>query len=361
MHVLLKVVLLFLFFVATSWLVAEDDVVLEIEAFVIVAIDEVEVPSRQEGVIATLEVREGDVVDKADLLVTLDDSLAQLKQQQTEIQLQLAAEERNDESDMSLARKTIQREIKLTQTQNAISEIASYEAANELRILAATKAEDVAGNELRRATEAKSRYAAAVSSSEIEALTLAYERAKLERQQAEFERETNRKKAEGEVGALEAQRLAVEQAEIQLSQVAATMHERDLQWLMSQNQHEMAKLFVNQHRVFAPIAGAVTQLLAPIGSWVKVGQPVARLVRVDRLRAEGFVEAKYRKELLSNRRVELLIDHLSDETLRRSAEVVFVSPELDPVDGRVKVWVDFDNTDQAVLPGMQATLECTFQ
>ncbi|MBI2477751.1 MAG: hypothetical protein HYV60_03615, partial [Planctomycetia bacterium] len=47
----------------------------------------------------------------------------------------------------------------------------------------------------------------------------------------------------------------------------------------------------------------------------------------------------------------------SDQTIDMDGEVTFVSPEIHPVNGMVRVWVEIDNRAAALRPGLQATIK----
>ena len=52
-----------------------------------------------------------------------------------------------------------------------------------------------------------------------------------------------------------------------------------------------AKLEVERRQIKAPIPGVVARQIAHVGDWLKEGEPVLRLLRMDRLRIEGFLDA----------------------------------------------------------------------
>ncbi len=87
------------------------------------------------------------------------------------------------------------------------------------------------------------------------------------------------------------------------------------------------------------------------------GDPVIRVIRLDRLRAEGFVGAELIGRLSIGRDVRLSIRRTADEVIWRAGKIVFISPEIDPVNNEVHFWVEFDNAPMDVLPGMRLDME----
>ncbi len=61
-------------------------------------------------------------------------------------------------------------------------------------------------------------------------------------------------------------------------------------------------------------------------------------------------------QLRQNRSVHLTIQMGADSTVEREGQIVFISPEIDPVNKEVRFWVEFDNPKLDVLPGMRLSL-----
>jgi len=40
-----------------------------------------------------------------------------------------------------------------------------------------------------------------------------------------------------------------------------------------------------------------------------------------------------------------------------SGKLAFVSPEVDPVNGQVRIWAEVENAEQSLRPGIRGTLE----
>ena len=111
-----------------------------------------------------------------------------------------------------------------------------------------------------------------------------------------------------------------------------------------------------QHKIIAPLDGVVVEIFRDKGDWVTAGDPVVRVIRLDRLRAEGFIESALIQSIRNNRRVHLTIQLGANSFVQREGEIVFISPEIDPVNNEVRFWVEFDNPKLDVLPGMRLSL-----
>lgn len=132
--------------------------------------------------------------------------------------------------------------------------------------------------------------------------------------------------------------------------------ERDLAKLnvdVRKNQVDLAQARLDRHRLQAPFAGLVVDVRNHVGEWVEPGETVLRLIRLDRLRAEGFLPADVARPELVGCRTRL---RMSGSKRIYYGEVVFVSPEVDPVTKQVRVYAEIDNADRKLRPGVNAQL-----
>jgi macrolide-specific efflux system membrane fusion protein len=90
---------------------------------------------------------------------------------------------------------------------------------------------------------------------------------------------------------------------------------------------------------------------------VQPGDAVVRLLRINPLRAEGFLRARDLRYKLEKQPVKLQVI-LPGETRPTSFEgrVVFVDPEIDPVNSQVRVWAEIDNSSDRLRPGMRGDM-----
>jgi RND family efflux transporter MFP subunit len=197
--------------------------------------------------------------------------------------------------------------------------------ANELSIEYADKALEVARAELARSLESNEQFPNSISDSQLDVERLTVEKLQLERRQAEHE--------------LELQRFELQ---VKDNALAAAQLELDL------------------HEVRAPFAGVVALVRERVGEWVEPGDAVLRLVAIDRLRAEGFAPAEVASDALVGTEVRFTLapgDHNDHaEPVVVAGVVRFVSPEVDPVNGQVRLWAELDNADRILRPGQQGTL-----
>jgi macrolide-specific efflux system membrane fusion protein len=82
-----------------------------------------------------------------------------------------------------------------------------------------------------------------------------------------------------------------------------------------------------------------------------------RVVRIDRLRVEAFLDSHEAGDNLVGREVTLSVELPGRDQGEFSGKVVFVSPEVDPVNGQVRVWAEVDNRQSRLRPGLHGTLK----
>jgi len=198
---------------------------------------------------------------------------------------------------------------------------AEAEASNEVQIKYAEKSLDVARAELARSRESIDKFAKSISQSQLDVERLTVDKIVLERQQAEHE--------------LKLKRFGVQ---------------------LQQNELDAARLRLQQHQLRAPFAGIVVLVRGRIGEWVEVGVPVLRLVAVDKLRAEGFLQVGQATADLVGRPVQIEFGSAA-KRVQVTGILRFVSPEMDPVTKQVRIWAEVPNADGLLRPGQQGTLE----
>ena len=280
-----------------------------------------------------------------------------MEQSLAKVELQIATENAENRLSVELAAKRLAQQEQLVKQHEIVHEIAIRRAQNETRILASKKAEDVTKNELDRATLARQQYVDSVSKSEIDGLRLAYERTRLETKQADFDRAMEALHANAERETVASQHIEIEELRIAIAQADVDARVNRLQAELESQQSQLADLAVERHQIISPIDGVVVERMRSKGDWVTAGDPVVRVVRLNRLRAEGFVTTDKLAALRSHRTVELEVHAGGGTMIRREGRIVFISPEIDPVNEEVRFWVEFDNSTLDVLPGMRLSLK----
>jgi multidrug efflux pump subunit AcrA (membrane-fusion protein) len=308
------------------------------------------------GQLVQIQVTEGDTVQQGSLLASLNDVAAKLQQQSAEQELAIIEFQLAQTLDVDAALAFLEEQKSAAKEHEAGTAIQKRLAENDIRVLAAEKAEAVAKSEWTRAVNAKQNFDDAVSQSEIDQFKLAYEQRTLETQQARFEQENARLEQSVDQATAAALQAKIRSAEVAVQQAKAAADIVRLKKKLKQQQLELANVNVDQHSLKSPIDGTVVEVSHRVGDWVQPGEAVARVVRLDRLRVEGYLPATWIGWLRKESKPKLTIELANGETVQRIGETKFISPEVDPLTRETRFWIEIDNTDGKVLPGSPARL-----
>lgn len=194
-------------------------------------------------------------------------------------------------------------------------------AENDIKVRFARKSADVAQAELSRAEESAKDFKKSVSETEIDRLRLLADKAVLE----------------------------IEQATIDLSVAGQVRDLRD-------RDRELAALSVSHRRIIAPLTGMVVQWRKHVGEWVEPGTAVVRVIRLNKLRAEGFGLATQLTPDSIGAKVTFVTNRSQGSRHEFIGELMFVSPEIDPINGQVRFWAEIDNPRTVLRPGQMGEL-----
>jgi multidrug efflux pump subunit AcrA (membrane-fusion protein) len=180
---------------------------------------------------------------------------------------------------------------------------------------------------------------------------------------AELERglEIERKHA-GSVTQQEIQklRLAKHRDELQIERSKLDMRVAKMNAGVHQAAVKSADDALARRQITSPLAGVVVTLFHEKGEWVAAGEPVVQVIRIDRLRVEGFLNAtEIGPEEVSDRPVTVDVQLAGGRTARLAGKVVFTSPLLQAGEKyRVRAEVEnrSDNGSPVLKPGMTATM-----
>lgn len=202
--------------------------------------------------------------------------------------------------------------------------IAAIRAADESEVLLAQSESTVAQASLQRALDSRKKFPDTPSQAEVESLELQVAQARQHWERARRDR--------------------------QLADLSRDMAERML---------AVASYQSERYRVKAPIKGAVVEIVAKRGSWVRPGDPLLRIMRIDRLRVEGFLDREHVRPGLIGAPVKVIIEGSKADGERYEGKIVFISPEIDSNDNRQRVFAEVDNGHGKLGPGMRATMTLT--
>ena len=155
---------------------------------------------------------------------------------------------------------------------------------------------------------------------------------------------------------LDEYRLAAKEAELRIEQAEHEQVVTTLTQDIERSELKLAEVQLEKKRIRAPFPGVVVQVNAHLGEWVEQGDPVVRIVRLDRLRVQGFIGAEYLPSTVQGRKVHIQIPRANGSTIELESTVGFVSPEINPINKQRPVWAEIDNESLLLSPGMKAEM-----
>ncbi|NBW96866.1 MAG: HlyD family efflux transporter periplasmic adaptor subunit [Planctomycetia bacterium] len=149
--------------------------------------------------------------------------------------------------------------------------------------------------------------------------------------------------------------LQIEQAQLEQRLNTLAAQSKEVEVLAAENA-------IDRRLIRSPLDGVVVQLFPHQGEWLQPGDPLARVVRTDRLRVEGYVDAaRLDPADVSGRPVEVEVVLAGGRREKFTGRIVFTSPLVES-GGDYRVFAEVDNrqdpaTRQWLLrPGQTATM-----
>lgn len=220
-------------------------------------------------------------------------------------------------------------------TEQALTELeatkASYDAArlasdSDIHVRYARRTMEVRQRELAQSLEANQRHPGTVSESEIGKQQLEVDQARLAIEQAQHDQ-------------------LIKEARVREKEAAVVIAESRL--------HRLG--------MTAPVSGRVVEVAVQPGEWVEVGKPLVRIVSLDPIRVECFIDDELIVAPLVGSRVEFFptagtYAATGEPVKALIGHVTFVSLELHPVTSQARLQATLSNPEQTVRAGSHGRL-----
>jgi RND family efflux transporter MFP subunit len=200
-------------------------------------------------------------------------------------------------------------------------EMAKLKADNDLSIQLSIKALGVAATEVTRAEKSNLKYKGTVSETEIDRL-----------------------------------KLAREEAELQIQQAKHDQNYSHLQVRLKETELDIAQHNLERRQLRSPINGVVVKVEHQPGERAHPDQPFCRIIRMDRLRAEGFIHAEAGNVAIGQKVLVSNPVSPTDETQQIEGTITFVDPEIDTITGQFRVWAELANPNGVLKPGQRPSM-----
>lgn len=206
------------------------------------------------------------------------------------------------------------------------SAMAKMQAENRVNVEAAVAGKDVADAEVADAEAINIKSPGSVTITELRKLRFQAIRSKLQIKVAEFELS-----------------VAAEQAKVKGLEMDAANAE------------------IKRRKIDAAHDGVIVQVYKRTGEWAKAGEPILRLVRMDRLRVEGFVNADdYLPSDVSGKSVTIHVNVGRNKIVPVNGVISYYSPIVE-ASGEYRVWAEIENRAEngfwVFRPGLNATMD----
>ena len=120
---------------------------------------------------------------------------------------------------------------------------------------------------------------------------------------------------------------------------------------------QMAQRELERRILRAPIDGVVTEVAIEPGEWAQPGKMVLHIVDTVKSFLEVNINVSdiYARDLKQNSQLTIQFK-AGEKDIQKIGKVTFISPMVDKSSSLVRVKIEFDNSDGAILLGMPATI-----
>ncbi|MEZ6059023.1 MAG: HlyD family efflux transporter periplasmic adaptor subunit [Planctomycetaceae bacterium] len=325
------------------------------------------VSAHDAGVIQQLHVTEGQRVEHGQLLAELTNEQQQLSLKTAELNLAIAVARSEDDLAVQSAATQLREAQAAEQRQQVSLQLSQADSENDVAVRLAESQWKLAGLELIRAGKARQQFRESVSQMEFDRLEATESYRKLQLEQARHDHDQAKLRPQMEQAELQQQKETIARFELALKQTQKDAGVARINREIVENEGAAAGLELRRRRIVAPFDGVVAKIEKQPGEWLEPGTAVIRLIHLQTLQAEGFLDAVDADQSLVGRSVLITPagrlsavadqrngDNGSPPAAGRSeipGHITFVSSEIDPVNQQVRIRAEFENSDLAIRPG----------
>lgn len=318
-------------------------------------VHECEIPARDAGMLSELMVRDGQAVRKSAVIAVLENDQQVLDLQAAELNDRVAQMKAGNQLAIAAAEIQLDEARSGQRLKEVGLQIAQAEAESNVAVQVATADTKLRTLELERAEKARQSFKGSISASQLDRLKTSVQKGQLEIELAEDEHRVRKLKPAAEQAALQQTAEQVRRYETLVLQEKESMAVAKVTQQIHANDLSLAQLKLEQRNIRAPFDGVIAKVERQVGEWVEPGAPVARLIGLNVLRAEGFLPAQNAVSNLVGKPVRIQLNSGAGTDSIRGT-VTFVSSEIDPINMQVRFYAEFDNADLVARPGMSGSL-----
>lgn len=156
----------------------------------------------------------------------------------------------------------------------------------------------------------------------------------------------------GAVSREEVRRIEMQYAGVEGDETAAKQEKKREEIELNMAQRELERRILR-----SPIDGVITELAIEQGEWAQPGKMVLHIVDTTKSFLEVNINVNdiYSRDLKQNSKLTIQFK-AGNNDIQKIGTVTFISPMVDKSSSLVRVKIEFDNSDGAILLGMSATV-----
>ncbi|MEM7782794.1 MAG: HlyD family efflux transporter periplasmic adaptor subunit [Planctomycetota bacterium] len=156
---------------------------------------------------------------------------------------------------------------------------------------------------------------------------------------------------------IEEQELEKHRDELRVEQATRDQEISEMEVKLKATDLKLTELLVKKSSITSPIEGMIVGVERKAGEWVEPGDTILTVVRMNRLKVEGFVPVQIANQIESGTQATIRVQQSANKVLELKGKIIFINPVANPVNSSVPVWVEFDNSEVRLIPGLNAEIE----
>lgn len=317
--------------------------------------EQAQVPARDAGVLQKFEVDIGDFVTTGDVLGSLDSKESALAVKLAEIDFNIASKKARESVSVEIADAAVRESAQLVEQAKIDLRVAQKTAQSDVAVRLGRAAESLATDELNRTLESQRQFGGSVSPLELTHKRYAVEKSRLDTEQAQHELDVQSLKCIAHTANVEQNVIAGARLKLEYKDATTTKGISVLTADRANAALSVSRERLDRRRIVSPLTGIVVERLKHTGEWVEAGEPVLRVVQLDTLLVEGYVDADKINLSDQGRGVVVTGTSAGREVITKGI-VIFVSPEVDSVNSQVMVKAEIHNPQRRLRPGKRVAM-----
>lgn len=317
--------------------------------------EEAKVPALERGLITEIKVNEGDLISAGSELSVLEDDEARIRVAMAKVDLELATERLEGSYTLKIAEAKVVETRQLIEKSRIEQQIAQQASDSNVAVRQARISLNTSQADVDRALSARKAFEGSVSDAELSRLVYLRDKSQLEIESAEEAKLISQLEVGVEQASVATAQAMLERLKLEQSQAGTDYESEKLEYNRLKLQLELAETQLARRKIIAPFDGMVVEQLHHRGEWLEPGQPLFRVVRLDRLIVEGYANAAQVHHSLRGAKVRV-VDASGNLKNAVTGTLLFVSPEIDPVTQQVQVRAIIDNMDGRFRSGQSVEM-----